>query len=100
MDQKQIFKQMIDFQKSTFDNSFKAMTTLQEQGEKMVDMFLAQAPWLPEQGKQAVSNWLSAYKQGREDFKESVEKNFMKVEEYFEGPEKSEGSEKTAEHQE
>ena len=83
MDQKALFKQMIDFQKNTFDNSFKAMTTLQEQGEKMVNMFLSQAPWLPEQGKKAIQDWVSAYKKGRESFKELVESQFGKVEEYF-----------------
>jgi len=87
MDQKQMFKQMIDFQKSTFDNSFNAMSTLQEQGEKMVETFLDQAAWLPEDGKKAVSGWLGTYKEGRSKFKEAVEKNFEKVEKYFAGTE-------------
>lgn len=56
MDQKILFKQMIDFQKATFDNSFKAMSTLQEQGEQMVSMFLEQAPWLPPEGKKPLPN--------------------------------------------
>lgn len=77
---------MLDFQKTTFDNSFKAMTTLQEQGEKMVESFLSQAPWLPDQGKKAVEEWISAYKKGRENFKDSVEENFQKVEKYFSNP--------------
>ncbi len=85
MDQKQLFKQVIDFQKTTFDNSFKAMSTLQEQGEKMIDMFLEQSPWLPEEGRKSVTEWLKAYKKGREEFKVIVEKNFDKVQAYFEG---------------
>jgi hypothetical protein len=83
MDQKAMFKQMIDFQKNTFDNSFKAMSTLQEQGEKMVNMFLEQAPWLPAEGKKAVEEWIKAYIKGREDFKKAVDENFSKVQEYF-----------------
>lgn len=83
MDQKMLFKQMIDFQKNTFDNSFKAMTTLQEQGEKMVSMFLEQSPWLPDEGRKAVTNWIKAYKKGREDFKSAVDKNFSQVQKYF-----------------
>ncbi len=74
---------MIDFQKATFDNSFKAMTTLQEQGEKMVASFLDQAQWLPEEGKKAISDWIEAYRKGRDEFKDTVEKNFTKVQEYF-----------------
>jgi hypothetical protein len=83
MDQKVLFKQMIDFQKATFDNSFKAIANLQEQGEKMVSMFLEQSPWMPEEGKKAVTDWISAYKKGREEFSISVEKNFNKVRDYF-----------------
>jgi polyhydroxyalkanoate synthesis regulator phasin len=89
MDQKQLFKQMLDFQKATFDNSFKAMTTLQEQGEQMVNTFLEQATWLPEEGKKAVTNWINAYKEGREKYREAVEKNFEKVEHYFSGTDTS-----------
>jgi polyhydroxyalkanoate synthesis regulator phasin len=89
MDQKQLFKQMLDFQKATFDNSFKAMATLQEQGEKMVDTFLQQATWLPEEGKKAVNNWINAYREGREKYREAVEQNFEKVEAYFAGTDKS-----------
>jgi hypothetical protein len=89
MDQKQLFKQMIDFQKATFDNSFKAMSTLQEQGEKMMGTFLEQATWLPAEGKKAVTNWIDAYREGRIKYREAVEKNFDKVEAYFAGAEKS-----------
>lgn len=85
MDQKQMFKQIIDFQKNTFDNSFKAMSTLQEQGEKMINVFLEQSPWLPEEGRKSVTEWLQAYKKGREEFKAMVETNFDKVQSYFEG---------------
>jgi hypothetical protein len=89
MDQKMLFKQMIDFQKATFDNSFSAMSTLQEQGEKMVTMFLDQAPWLPQEGRKAITDWVEAYKRGRDTFKETVETNFSKVQEFFESKEKT-----------
>lgn len=83
MDQKKVFKQMIDFQKTTFDNSFSAMRTLQEQGEKMMTAFLDQAAFLPDEGKAAVKKWIDAYKDGRTKFKEAVDENFKKVEAYF-----------------
>jgi len=85
MDQKQMLKQMLDFQKATFDNSFQAMSTLQEQGEKMVSTFLDQATWLPGEGKKTVSDWLNAYQEGRSKFKSTIEDNFTKVEDYFSG---------------
>ncbi len=94
MEQKVMFKQMFDFQKNTFDNSIKAMSTLQEQGEKMLSMFLEQAPWLSAEGKKAVEEWLEAYNKGREDFKKTADENFRKVQEYFSASEaKAEASE-------
>jgi hypothetical protein len=83
MEQNKMFKQMIDFNKATFDNSFNAMVMLQEQTEKMVGTFLDQATWLPEEGKKVIDEWVSAYKQGRENFKKLVDENFQKVEDFF-----------------
>ncbi len=89
MEQSKIAKQMIDFQKATFDNTFNAMTMLQDQTEKMVNMFLEQATWLPEQGKKALNEWVQAYKKGREDFKKAVDESFRKVEDFFASTEKA-----------
>lgn len=76
-------KQMIDFQKTTFDNTFNAMVSLQEQTEIMVNTIIDQSPWLPEEGKKVINEWLEAYKKGRNDFKKFVDENFKKVEEFF-----------------
>jgi len=85
MDQKQLLKQMIDFNKAAFDNTFNAMVMLQEQTEMMSTTLLEQATWLPEEGKKAINEWVKAYKKGREDFKKTVDGNFKKVEEFFAG---------------
>jgi polyhydroxyalkanoate synthesis regulator phasin len=83
MDSAKIAKQMIDFQKTTFDNTFSAMVMMQEQTERMANTLLEQAAWMPEEGKKAVSDWVKAYKKGREDFKKAVDENFKKVEDFF-----------------
>jgi hypothetical protein len=83
MDQQKMFKQMMEFQKATFDNSFNAMAKLQEQGESMLETMLGQAPWLPEEGRKAVKEWVKAYQKGRNDFKKAVDAGYEKVEEYF-----------------
>ena len=85
MDQKQILKQMIDFNKATFDNTFNAMMMLQEQAERAANTLMEQANWLPEDGKKAINEWVKAYKKGREDFKKVVDENFQKVESFFSG---------------
>ncbi len=83
MDQKHLFKQIIDFQKATFDNSFNALSTLQEQGETMISTSLNQAEWLPAEGKKVIKEWLDNYKKARSDFKNTVDGNFKKVQEFF-----------------
>ncbi|MBN2283024.1 MAG: hypothetical protein JXO48_03955 [Deltaproteobacteria bacterium] len=83
MDQKELFKQMITFNKTTFDNSFNAMVMLQDQAEKMVNSLLEQATWMPEEGKKAISEWAASYKKGREAFKQTVDESFKKVEEFL-----------------
>lgn len=96
MDQGKITKQMIEFHKTTFDNTLNAMEILQEQTEKMVNMFLDQAPWFPAEGKQAVNEWVKTYKKGREAFKESVNESYEKVEEAFGKMEKTAAKPKTS----
>ena len=83
MDSKLIGKQLVDFHKSTFDNTFNSLAILQEQTEKMVNTFLLQATWLPAEGKAAIKEWLNVYNKGRIDFKNAADKNYKKVEEYF-----------------
>lgn len=83
MDQKQIAKQMMDFNKTAFDNTFNAMIVLQDQTEKLVARFLEKAPWFPEEGKKAINDWISTYRKGREDFKTSADDSYKKVTEYF-----------------
>lgn len=78
-----LVKQMVDFNKATFDNSFSAMVLMQEQTEKMVSAFLEQATWLPGEGRQVLNEWVASYKKGREEFKKSIDASFQKVETYF-----------------
>jgi polyhydroxyalkanoate synthesis regulator phasin len=89
MDPKQIAKQMIQFNKTAFDNTFDAMTALQEQTEKMMSMYLEQAPLIPEEGKKAINDWLKTYKKGRTEFKAAADENYKKVEDFFTGYEKA-----------
>jgi polyhydroxyalkanoate synthesis regulator phasin len=83
MDPKQIAKQMIVFNKTAFDNNFRAMQALQEQTERLVNKFWDKSPMFPEEGKKVISDWMTAYKKGCEDFKIVVDDNFKKVEDFF-----------------
>jgi hypothetical protein len=86
MEYDQMFRQMMAFNKTTFDNGFNALVTLQEQNEKMANTFLEQAPWLPGELRNVIDVWLSTCKNGRGDFKRLVDDNFNKVEAFFGAP--------------
>ncbi len=83
MDNKLIAKQMVEFNKTAFDNSFKAMTMVYEQNEKMLEAFLGQASWMPAEGRKALQDWMESYKKGCQDFKKIVDDNYAKVEGFF-----------------
>ncbi len=83
MDNQQIAKQMIKFNKTAFDNSFSTMTMVYEQNEKMVETFLGQATWMPAEGRKVIEDWLAAYRKGCDDFKKMADENYAKVEDYF-----------------
>ena len=78
-----MLKQLLDFNKTAFDNSFNAMQTIQEQNAKMINTFLEQASWMPEEGKKVIRDWVESYKKGCEDFKNAADENYRKVDEFF-----------------
>lgn len=86
MDQQTLFKQMIEFQKGTFDNSFNAMCKLQEQSEEIIKAFINQAAWMPDEGKKAVTDWIEAYRKGQSQLKDMVDASFEKVQEFINSP--------------
>lgn len=85
MDNKIMARQIINFHKSTFDNTFNALAIMQEQAEKMSQIFLTQADWLPTEGRKVINDWVSNYKRGRNDFKIAADESFKKVDAFFAG---------------
>jgi polyhydroxyalkanoate synthesis regulator phasin len=83
MDQKQIFRQMVEFNKGAFNNAYNAMVMVQDQNETLANSMLNQATWMPEEGKKAVREWVEAFKKGREEYKKSVDEAFKKVEDFL-----------------
>ena len=88
-DSKPMLKQMLDFNKAAYDNSFKAMLAIGEQNEKMVNTFLTQATGVPEEGKKLVLNWVDTYNKVGQDFKKTADDNYKKVADFFETAQKS-----------
>jgi hypothetical protein len=83
MQPKEMLKQMIDFNKTAYENALKNMNILQEQMEKVINLYIDQAPGMSEEGKKAAKEWAAMYKKGYEDFKKLVDDNFKKMEDFF-----------------
>jgi hypothetical protein len=81
MEYANVAKQMITFQKTLFENSFRAMTTVQDQTEQMMMSFLDKMPWVNEEGKKSIDEQVKYYKKIREDFKKAVDDGYAKMEE-------------------
>jgi predicted nucleic-acid-binding protein len=88
MDPKQVARQMMKYHKIAFDSTFDTMIIIQEQIENAISRFLEQNILLPVDGKTAINDWVKAYKKGRTDFKDSVDDNYRKVEDFFVGQDK------------
>jgi len=86
MDQKKLFRQMLEFNKTAFDNNFKAMSLFQSQSEQYILRFLNQANWIPEENKKMTTEWLSTYRNSYENFKVCADENYRKIMDSFAGP--------------
>lgn len=80
---------VIDFQKTTFDNTFKIISQLQEQSEKMVGSMVTESSWVPSEGKGVVKEWIKMLQSGRNEFRKTVDKSFDLLTDYFERVQKS-----------
>jgi len=80
MDQKQMLKQMLNFNKTTFDHTFTAITMFQEQSERVADLFWDNTFRLPQEGKKAMMDWLQPFKKGCENYKKLMDAGFKNME--------------------
>jgi len=83
MEPKEMMKQMIKLNKTAFENTFNSIIMLQNQTEQMVQTLVSQSPWLPDEGKKALEEWIKAYKKARDEFKKAVDESYKKVEDFF-----------------
>ncbi|GKT09379.1 hypothetical protein [Desulforhabdus sp. TSK] len=83
MNQNEIFKSMLQFNKTVFENTYNAITLMQDQAEKMFDSVCSQNSLLPKDGKSLMDEWTKVYKTGRESFKHYTDAAFNKVETFL-----------------
>ena len=73
-------KQMIDFQKTIFNNSFNTLSVFQNQTESMIKSFTGQLPWMTEDGKKQISENFNLAKKAGDEFKKAVDDGYAKFE--------------------
>ena len=83
MDQKQMLKQMLEFNQTTFNNAFNTMTLLQDQLERVGKTMLDQATWLPAEGRQVIEDGTETYKSACQTFKQKIDDSYKQVEKTF-----------------
>lgn len=83
MDQKQSVKQIMDFNKRTFDNVFNTLSSLQDETESMMERFMEKSNWITPEGKKIFNQMADSYRKGRGDLKTLADENYRKASEYF-----------------
>jgi hypothetical protein len=79
MGQKEIMKQMIDAQKTSFDNFFSTMVMYQNQAENLLKTFVERTPGISDEGKKAIEQWSDAFKKVINDFKKAVDDGYTRI---------------------
>jgi hypothetical protein len=83
MNTNEITKQALDFQKGVFASWYGAMSILQDQAASAVDTMLNQASWIPDEGRQVISSWVSTCKNERDRYKVYMEESFSGLEKFL-----------------
>jgi hypothetical protein len=79
-DTSQAVKQALELQKGAFTSWYDAVAAAQDQAVSAIDLMLDQAPLVPEQGRKALSSWVSACQQERTRLKSYVDAGFSNLE--------------------
>lgn len=83
MNTSKIGMQLLDFQKSAFDNSYNTIIKIQEQSDKITESFLKENSAFPEEGKKLLNEWRGVLKKGQAEFKKTVDDSFKKAEAFL-----------------
>jgi len=75
---------VLDLQKTTFDNSVKALESLQKQSEKVLTELVNTSSIMPGEGKKIVAEWRRMLKRGQQDLTKTVDTSFDLFTAFFE----------------
>lgn len=77
-------KQMIDLQRVSVEGVISNMITFWDQTGSVLNSFLNQAAWIPEEGKKAFREWIDNNKRGCETLKTAVNDGYTSLGNCFE----------------
>jgi hypothetical protein len=83
MDPQKLGQQMFGLSKTSVDNSFNAMMMLQEQMERLTNLYWAQAVNLPQEAKKGLNEWVKIHHKNCEDFKKVLDESLKNLESLY-----------------
>ena len=81
MEGNKMFNQVVDYQKSVFDNAFTIISNVQDQSEAIVLSAIEKTPMLPKESMKLISYWGDFFKKNRSNYKSYVDTHFDRVKE-------------------
>ena len=75
--------QLLDFQKSTFNNTYNTLMKIQEQSEKIADSMMKDNSAIPAEGRKIIDEWKLVFKKGQSEIKKSIDESFTKAESFM-----------------
>ncbi len=79
----EIIKKTLKFNKKAFENAFKTVTAVQEEGRKVAGEAIEKTEFIPAEGKLAAKKWIEVSKEAGEKFRETVLKGHEQIEKHL-----------------
>lgn len=76
-----VHEEMFKVWRSSWENYVKNLSMMQEQGEKMLDLFFTQSGTLQEETKKLIKEGMANVKEAQKSYFQVVEENLKKIEE-------------------
>lgn len=76
-------KQLLEFNKTSFNNTYNTMLMMQEQAERMSSTLINHPTLLTDEGKNTIRDWVKVFKDKGVEYQDIVNSNFKKLEEFI-----------------
>ena len=73
-------KQILVFQKTSFDQIYLGATALQDYSEKVMDTIAGQSSWINEEAMKPISESIKIVKNASEEYKKAIDQGFSQLE--------------------